>query len=89
MLLAGLAAPGETVVIESEATRDHTERMLRISAPRSRSKPDGEHGRRITLQGQPELVPGAGGGAGRSVLGGVSDGRGADRAGLGDRRSKA
>ena len=29
VLLAGLAAPGETTVIESEATRDHTERMLR------------------------------------------------------------
>src|SRR5580700_9893135 len=27
-LLAGLAAPGETVVIEAEATRDHTEKML-------------------------------------------------------------
>src|SRR6202008_69163 len=27
-LLAGLAAPGETVVIEKEATRDHTEKML-------------------------------------------------------------
>src|SRR6185503_15028305 len=29
VLLAGLAAPGETVVVEREATRDHTERMLR------------------------------------------------------------
>jgi 3-phosphoshikimate 1-carboxyvinyltransferase len=28
VLLAGLNAPGETVVIEAEATRDHTERML-------------------------------------------------------------
>jgi 3-phosphoshikimate 1-carboxyvinyltransferase len=28
VLLAGLNAPGETVVIEREATRDHTERML-------------------------------------------------------------
>ena len=28
VLLAGLAAPGETVVIETEATRDHTEKML-------------------------------------------------------------
>src|SRR5215472_16674255 len=27
-LLAGLAAPGETAVIEAEATRDHTEKML-------------------------------------------------------------
>ncbi|MCC6920343.1 MAG: 3-phosphoshikimate 1-carboxyvinyltransferase [Alphaproteobacteria bacterium] len=29
ILLAGLAAPGRTTVIEREATRDHTERMLR------------------------------------------------------------
>ena len=29
VLLAGLNAPGETVVIEAEPTRDHTERMLR------------------------------------------------------------
>ena len=29
VLLAGLGAPGETTVIEKEATRDHTERMLR------------------------------------------------------------
>ena len=28
VLLAGLAAPGETIVIEAEATRDHTEKML-------------------------------------------------------------
>ena len=28
VLLAGLAAPGETTVIETEATRDHTEKML-------------------------------------------------------------
>jgi len=33
VLLAGLAAPGETVVIEAEATRDHTERMLRHFGP--------------------------------------------------------
>jgi 3-phosphoshikimate 1-carboxyvinyltransferase len=29
VLLAGLAAPGETTVIESEASRDHTERLLK------------------------------------------------------------
>jgi len=28
VLLAGLAAPGETTVVESEASRDHTERLL-------------------------------------------------------------
>src|SRR5262245_38259208 len=29
VLLAGLAAPGETTVVETEATRDHTERLLK------------------------------------------------------------
>src|SRR5882724_3691658 len=57
VLLAGLAAPGETVVVEREATRDHTERMLAHFGADVRSAPHGEHGRRITLVGRPELVP--------------------------------
>lgn len=57
VLLAGLAAPGETTVIESEATRDHTERLLKHFGAKISSKPHGEHGRRIVLQGQPELEP--------------------------------
>lgn len=57
ILLAGLAAPGETTVIEAEATRDHTERMLKHFGAKITSKPYGDHGRRITLQGQPELEP--------------------------------
>jgi 3-phosphoshikimate 1-carboxyvinyltransferase len=57
VLLAGLAAPGETVVVEQEATRDHTEHMLRHFGADVRSERDGPHGRRITLTGQPELVP--------------------------------
>ncbi|HKA77877.1 MAG TPA: 3-phosphoshikimate 1-carboxyvinyltransferase [Pseudolabrys sp.] len=57
VLLAGLAAPGETTVIESEATRDHTERLLKHFGAKLTSKPHGEHGRRIVLQGQPELEP--------------------------------
>ena len=57
VLLAGLAAPGETVVIEAEATRDHTERMLRHFGAEIAVAPHGAHGRRITLKGQPELVP--------------------------------
>ena len=82
VLLAGLAAPGETTVIEKEATRDHTEKMLKHFGANVRVTTIGEHGRRITLQGQPELEAGAGRGAGRSVIGGVSAGRGADRAGF-------
>ncbi|HMA58448.1 MAG TPA: 3-phosphoshikimate 1-carboxyvinyltransferase [Pseudolabrys sp.] len=57
VLLAGLAAPGETTVIEAEATRDHTERLLKHFGAKITSKPHGEHGRRIVLKGQPELEP--------------------------------
>ena len=57
VLLAGLAAPGETTVVESEATRDHTERMLVHFGASVRTTPEGEHGRRIVLTGQPELRP--------------------------------
>ncbi len=57
VLLAGLSAPGETTVIEAEATRDHTERMLKHFGAKVASKPHGDHGRRITLHGQPELEP--------------------------------
>jgi 3-phosphoshikimate 1-carboxyvinyltransferase len=56
VLLAGLAAPGETTVVENEATRDHTERMLRHFGADVAVEPHGTHGRRITLKGQPELV---------------------------------
>jgi 3-phosphoshikimate 1-carboxyvinyltransferase len=59
VLLAGLAAPGETTVLEAEATRDHTERMLRHFGAEIRVEPHGAHGRRITLTGQPELAPAA------------------------------
>jgi 3-phosphoshikimate 1-carboxyvinyltransferase len=57
VLLAGLSAPGETTVIEAEASRDHTEKLLKHFGAKLTSKPHGEHGRRITLQGQPELEP--------------------------------
>ena len=57
VLLAGLAAPGETIVIEVEATRDHTEKMLTHFGADVRVKPHGNLGRHITLAGQPELVP--------------------------------
>jgi 3-phosphoshikimate 1-carboxyvinyltransferase len=57
VLLAGLSAPGETVVIEAEATRDHTEKMLTHFGADVRVTRHGQHGRRITLVGQPELAP--------------------------------
>ena len=54
VLLAGLNAPGQTVVIEREATRDHSERMLRgVGADLWVEKTD--EGNVITLMGQPEL----------------------------------
>jgi 3-phosphoshikimate 1-carboxyvinyltransferase len=56
VLLAGLNAPGETVVIEKEATRDHTERMLTGFGARVTTE-DTAEGRVIRLTGQPELVP--------------------------------
>jgi 3-phosphoshikimate 1-carboxyvinyltransferase len=56
-LLAGLAAPGETVVIEAEATRDHTEKMLAHFGAELRVEPFEANGRCIRLTGQPELIP--------------------------------
>ena len=56
VLLAGLNAPGETVVIEKEPTRDHTERMLAGFGATVRTE-DTPEGRVITLRGQPELRP--------------------------------
>jgi 3-phosphoshikimate 1-carboxyvinyltransferase len=57
MLLAGLAAPGETTVIETEASRDHTERLLRHFGAEVRVEAEGTHGRKITVRGEPELAP--------------------------------
>jgi len=56
VLLAGLNAPGETVVIEKEPTRDHSERMLvgfgaKLVVDRTKE------GHVITLTGQPDLRP--------------------------------
>ena len=54
ILIAGLHAAGETTVIEHEATRDHTERMLRAFGATVRVVPrDGKTA--ITIVGQPEL----------------------------------
>jgi 3-phosphoshikimate 1-carboxyvinyltransferase len=56
VLLAGLNAPGETVVIEKEPTRDHSERMLVGFGAQLSVEKTGE-GHVITLVGQPELRP--------------------------------
>ncbi|MBS3979975.1 MAG: 3-phosphoshikimate 1-carboxyvinyltransferase [Rhodobacteraceae bacterium] len=56
VLLAGLNAPGETVVIEREPTRDHSERML-VGFGAQLSVEKTSEGHVITLTGQPELRP--------------------------------
>ena len=64
MLLAGLGAEGETVVIEPERSRDHTERMLHVfgaaidtveieGAARPRVRPGKLKGARIYVPGDP------------------------------------
>lgn len=55
VLLAGLNSPGKTTVIEREATRDHTERMMRLFGAEVLVAPHGTDGRSITLTGQPTL----------------------------------
>ncbi|MFN3746099.1 MAG: 3-phosphoshikimate 1-carboxyvinyltransferase [Hyphomicrobiaceae bacterium] len=54
ILLAGLHAAGETTVIEKEATRDHTERMLRYFGAEVRTEKSAG-GTRITVKGDAEL----------------------------------
>ena len=55
VLLAGLSAPGQTIVIEKEPTRDHSERMLRhFGATIDVREENGVS--RIALTGQPELA---------------------------------
>ena len=56
VMLAGLNAPGETVIIEKEATRDHTERML-VGFGAEVDVEITAEGRVITLRGYPELKP--------------------------------
>ncbi len=56
VLLAGLGVRGETVVTEVEATRDHSERMLRGFGAEIETDVT-KDGRVIHLQGQPELRP--------------------------------
>ena len=56
VLLAGLAAPGTTTVIEKEATRDHTEKLLKHFGAKIHVTHLGDHGRKIVLNGQPELA---------------------------------
>lgn len=56
VLLAGLNAAGETTVIEREATRDHTELMLRNFGASVRVEDAEGGGKAITVVGWPELT---------------------------------
>lgn len=57
VLFAALNSPGTTTVIEKEATRDHTEKMLAHFGADIKVEKHGAHGRKITLKGRPDLQP--------------------------------
>jgi 3-phosphoshikimate 1-carboxyvinyltransferase len=55
ILLAGLTAPGTITVIEQQATRDHTEKMLAGFGASLTVESLANGGRAVSLKGQPEL----------------------------------
>ncbi|MGE4431622.1 MAG: 3-phosphoshikimate 1-carboxyvinyltransferase [Sphingobium sp.] len=57
VLLAGLNTPGITRVIEPEATRDHSERMLRGFGADLTVEQDGDGARIISIRGEADLQP--------------------------------
>ncbi|MGB0630330.1 MAG: 3-phosphoshikimate 1-carboxyvinyltransferase [Alphaproteobacteria bacterium] len=56
VLFAGLNTPGTTTVIEREATRDHTENMLKAFGASLDVDVDGNGARRISVHGYAELT---------------------------------
>ncbi len=58
VLLAGLHAEGGVEVIEPEATRDHTERMLRAFGAEVERRGPAGLARHIALPGRPEADAG-------------------------------
>jgi 3-phosphoshikimate 1-carboxyvinyltransferase len=56
ILLAGLMCPGETTVIEPEASRDHTERLFAYYDIPHRITHNAQGHRHITVQGFPDIV---------------------------------
>ena len=56
VLLAGLNTAGSTTVVEPQPTRDHTELMLRHFGAEISISPAEGSGRRITVEGFPELA---------------------------------
>jgi len=57
ILLAGLNIPGRTTVIEAVPTHDHGEHLLRGFGAKVAIEPLKAGGRRIAIDGQPELGP--------------------------------
>ena len=57
VMLAGLHAPGATTVIEQQASRDHSERMLAAMGAEVAVEMLPDCGRRVTIKGQIELRP--------------------------------
>jgi len=56
ILLAGLHGPGRTTVIEPQASRDHTERLLRHLGATVTSEASADGGWAVSIMGQPELI---------------------------------
>ena len=56
ILLAGLNAPGRTVVTETARTRDHTENMMALFGA-TVAVEDTNHAQNISVEGHAELVP--------------------------------
>ena len=56
VLLAGLNTPGRTTAIESQPTRDHTERMLRHFGAEVETAEQADGALAVTVTGQPELT---------------------------------
>jgi 3-phosphoshikimate 1-carboxyvinyltransferase len=56
VLLAGLNTPGTTTVVEPQPSRDHTERMLRHFGATVLVEPAENGGKRIIVEGYPELT---------------------------------
>ena len=56
ILLAGLAAPGETRIVEPRPTRDHTETMLRQFGAAVRVEERADGGRAVAVAGEAELA---------------------------------
>lgn len=57
IMLAALNTPGKTTVVEPEATRDHTERMLRYLGFDVQQEKLEDGAIAITLQGQQQITP--------------------------------